>query len=174
MLFKCVAVDVAMIRDPRYDAEAWMREHVRPGDRMEIYGSNVQLPRMPEDAAIERVDVSPAANRNPIPGVTEVQARFSDIEARKPQFILLPEFWALRYLVEEQWVAPSGRMLTPGQERLEGDVDSRAYFHALRDGRLPYRLAHVSTWTSRFWPRVDIHASLTRELWIFERIPSPT
>jgi hypothetical protein len=169
-LFQCVAVDVAMVLDPRYDAEAWMREHVRPGDRMEIYGTNVQLPRFPPWASIERVDVTPVDGRNPILGVKEVSAPFSDVESRQPRFILVSEFWAGRYLIEREWVAPSGRVLTPGQERLEGDLDSRAYFHVLRDGRLRYRLAHVSTWTSTFWPRIDIHASLTRELWMFERV----
>ena len=168
-LFRCVAVDVAMILDPRYDAERWMTEHVRSGDRMEIYGSNVQLPRLPADAAIERVDVSSTDGRNPILGVTEVTARFSDIESRRPRFIVVPELWAARYLIEPQWVEPAGRVLSPGQARLEGDLDSRTYFHALRDGQLGYRLAHVARWDSSFWPLVDIHASLTRTLWIFER-----
>ena len=168
-LFRCAAVDVAMILDPRYDAERWMTEHVQPGDRMEIYGSNVQLPRLPAAAAIERVDLSSTDGRNPILGVTEVTARFSDIESRRPRFIVVPELWAARYLIEPRWVEPAGRVLSPGQARLEGDVDSRRYFHALRDGQLPYRLAHVSRWNSSFWPLVDIHASLTRTLWIFER-----
>ncbi len=171
-LFKCVSVDVAMLLDPRYDAERWMAAHVQPNDRMEIYGSNVELPRFPPTAAIERVDVTPVDGRNPILGVTEVTARFSDIEARRPRFIVVSEFWAGRYLIEREWVAPAGRVLSPGQERLEGDLDSRAYFHALRDGRLRYRLANVSRWTSKFWPAVDIHASLSRELWIFERVPA--
>ncbi len=170
-LFKCVSVDVAMILDPRYDAERWMGEHVLPGDRLEIYGSNVQLPRLPADARIERVDVTPVEGRNPILGVTEVAARFSEIEARRPRFIVVPELWVGRYLIEAQWVELSGKMLSPGQARLEGDLDSRGYFHALRDGRLRYRLAHESRWDSRFWPQVDIHASLTRPLWIFERTP---
>jgi hypothetical protein len=170
-LFKCLAVDAAMFLDPRYDAEAWMRENVRPGDRMEIYGSNVELPRLPPDAVIERVDVGPVDKRNPLLGVTEVQTRFADIEARRPRFIVVPEFWSARYIIEADWVQPTGRVLSPGQERLEGDLESRAYFHALRDGRLNYRMAHDATWTSGFWPRVDIHASLTREIWIFERLP---
>ncbi len=168
-LFKCVAVDAAMVLDPKYDAEQWIHEHVGPADLLEIYGSNVQLPRLPADGTIERVDVSPVGGRNPILGVKEVQAPFSDVEARHPQFILVPEFWSSRYLIEAEAVAPQGRVLSAGQQRLEGDLDSRAYFHALRDGALPYRLAHVSQWESSFWPQVDIHASLTRTLWLFER-----
>jgi hypothetical protein len=170
-LFRCVAVDAAMLLDPRYDAERWMNEHVQPGDRLEIYGSNVELPRLPADAMAERVDRTPLEGRNPILGVTEVEAPFSDVEARRPRFIVMSGFWVGRYLIEPGWVAPTGRVLSPGQERLEGDLDSRAYFHALRDERLHYRLAHVSRWTSTFWPLVDIHASLSLEVWLFERKP---
>jgi hypothetical protein len=168
-LFRCVAVDVAMLLDPKYDAERWMRDNARPGDRIEIYGSNVELPRMPTDAPIQRVDVTPLEGRNPLPGVTEVVDRFSDIEARRPRFIVIPERWVNRYLVEPDWGTEMGRILSPGQQRLEGDLDSREYFHALRDGRLAYRLAHVSRWTSTFWPVVVVHASLSRDVWLFER-----
>ena len=171
-LFKCVAVDVAMVFDPRYAAERWMSEHVQPNDRMEIYGSNVQLPRLPLDASIERVDVNGVEGRNPILGVTEVSDRFSNVEARRPRFIVVPELWVGRYFIESSWVAPAGQVLSPGQSRIEGDLDSRNFFHALREGRLSYRLAHVSKWTSTFWPQVDIHASLTREIWLFERTGS--
>jgi hypothetical protein len=173
-LFQCVAVDVAMLQDPRYDAEAWMREHVKPDDPIEIYGSNVQLPRFPSDVNGERIDTTPVATRNPILGVKESNARFSDVESRRPRFIVVSALWALRYLIEDAWVAPQGRILSAGQQRLEGDVDSRAYFRDLHDGRLHYRLAHVAKWTSSFWPPVDIHASLTREIWIFERLPDAT
>jgi hypothetical protein len=168
-LFQCVAVDVAMLLDPRYDAEAWMKEHVHDGDKVEVYGSNVQLPRLPANAALERVDLDRVEGRNPILGVTEVTDRFSNVEARRPKFIIVPAFWAIRWLVEPDRGEPSGQMLTPGQQRLEGDGDSRDYFHALLAERLDYRLAHVSRWTSTFWPQVDIHASLTREVWLFER-----
>jgi hypothetical protein len=168
-LFKCVAVDVAMVLDPRYDAERWIQSHVGTSDLLEIYGSNAQLPRLPANGTIERVDVSPVEGRNPILGVKEIQAPFSDIEARNPRFILVPEFWSSRYLIDAASVAPQGRVLSAGQQRLESDLDSRAYFHALVDGRLPYRLAHVSQWESTFWPQVDIHASLTRTIWLFER-----
>jgi hypothetical protein len=74
---------------------------------MEIYGSNVELPRLPADAVIERVDVGPVDKRNPLLGVTEVQARFADIEARRPRFIVVPEFWSARYIIEADWVQPT-------------------------------------------------------------------
>src|ERR1019366_443695 len=168
-LFKCVAVDVAMILDPRYDAERWMRERVRPGDAIELYGSTLRPPRRPADARIRGVAVDGGEGRTPLLGVTEVSDRFSNVEARRPRFIIQPAIWSLRYFVEPSWAASTGQTLSPGQARIEGDLDSRNYFHALLEGRLGYKLAHVSRWTSTFWPQVDVHARLTRESWLFER-----
>ena len=168
-LFRCAAVDVAMLLDPRYDAERWMEAHVVPGDRVEVYGNNVHLPRLPAKAEIQRVDPAPLEGRSPLPGVVEVSDRFSNVEARRPRFIVVSEFWAWRYLMDPEAAQKLGRVLTPEQASLQADADSRAYFRALRDGRAGYRRAHESAWTSRVWPRVDIHASLTRTLWIFER-----
>jgi len=168
-LFRCASVDVAMIFDPRYDAERWMRAHAASGDSVEVYGNNVHLPRFPWIERIQRVEPTPTEGRNPLPGVVEVSARFSDIETRRPRFVVVPAFWAERYLVDRAATERDGRVLTPEESRLQGDADSRGYFAALRDGRLNYRWAHLSTWESRIWPRVDIHASLTRDVWIFER-----
>jgi hypothetical protein len=170
-LFGCLAVDAAMFLDPRYEAEAWMAEHLRPGDRVEVYDNNVHLPRFPAKAMVERVDTTPVAARNPLLGVEEVSDRFSNVEARRPDYILVSEFWAGKYLVEPAVLEGLGLVPSPSQLAFVRDTDSRAYFHALLDGNLNYRRAHVSGWTSTFWPRVDLHASLTRAVWIFERKP---
>jgi hypothetical protein len=170
-LFGCLAVDAAMFLDPRYEAEAWMAAHLRPGDHVEIYDNNVHLPRFPEKAIVERVDVTPVTSRNPLLGVEEVSDRFSNVEARRPDYIIVSEFWAGKYLVDPQVLGRLGFVPSPSQLTLAKDTDSRAYFHALLDGNLDYRRAHVSGWTSTFWPRVDLHASLTRAVWIFERKP---
>jgi hypothetical protein len=172
-LFRCAAVDVAMIFDPRYDAERWLEAHVQPGDRVEVYGNNVHLPRLPTNARIQRVDPAPIEGRSPLPGVVEVSDRFSNVEARRPRFVVVSEFWAWRYLMDTTATEEQGRVPTPEQSSLQADVDSRDYFRALRDGRTGYRWAHESAWQSRIWPRVDIHASLTRTLWIFERRALP-
>jgi hypothetical protein len=172
-LFGCVAVDVAMLWDPRYDAEAWMREHIRPGDTLEVYGNDVHLPRLPEDAVLTRVDSTPLAGRNPLPGLREVEDSFSNVEARKPRFILVSEFWAYKYLALPEQLTAKGRSVSGEQMANDRDQEARDYFRRLRDGLTAYRFAHVSTWTSSVWPRVDIHASLTRDVWIFERKDGP-
>jgi len=168
-IFRCAAVDAAMVLDPRYDAERWLGAHVQPGDRLEIYDNNVHLPRLPSGLVVERVDLTPPAGRSPMPGVSEVRDHLSNVAARDPRFILVSQFWAYKYLLEPRVLADLGRVLSPQQEAARLDDDSVAYFHDLRDGRLGYQLVHVAAPASSFWPIVDIHASLDRELCIYER-----
>jgi hypothetical protein len=170
-LFGCVAIDVAMFLDPRYEAEAWLRAHLRPGDHVEVYDNNVHLPRFPAEARVERVDTSPIASRNPLLYVEEVSDRFSNVEARRPDYIVVSDFWADKYLVDPEVLKGLGLVPSPSQMAMSKETDSRAYFRALLAGDLNYQRTHVSGWTSTFWPRVDLHASLTREVWIFERKP---
>jgi len=168
-VFRCAAVDAAMVLDPRYDAERWLRAHVEPDDPLEVYDNNVHLPRLPAGVRAERVDVTPVAARSPMPGLTEVRDRFSNVAARDPRWIVVSQFWAYKYLLEPQVLADLGRALSPQQEAARLDADSSAYFHALRGGRLGYRPVHVAAPAAGFWPVVDIHASLDREIWIYER-----
>jgi hypothetical protein len=165
-LFGSLAVDANMLGDPRYDAEAWMRANFSPGDSVEVYGVNAYLPRFPEGAKITRVDLSPVGGRNPLPDVTEVQARFEDIESRRPAWIVLPDAWGWRYLAG---APPEGRIVQSEQVARQTDRPARAYFGSLWDQTGPYALAHLSAFESKVWPPVDIHASLSREIRIYRR-----
>jgi hypothetical protein len=168
-VFRCAAVDAAMVFDPRYDAELWLHDRVEPGDRLEVYDNNVHLPRLPAGVAAERIDVTPPDARSPMPGVTEVRDRLSNVAARGPRWIVVSQFWAYKYLVDPRVLADLGRAMSPQQEAARLDADSSAFFHDLHDGRLDYRLVHVAAPRAGFWPVVDIHASLDREIWIYER-----
>ncbi len=168
-LFECVAVDVNLLDDTRYDAEAWLASHVQPGESLEVYGNLVYLPRLPPQARVVRVDQRSIETRNPLPGATEVVAPFQDVERRKPRWIVVTESQVWPYLVDAADVARMGRILTPGQSAAQRDP-ARAYFRDLVAGRAGYRVAHVSEWTSRIWPRVQIHASTGQRVHIFERL----
>ncbi len=165
-LFVCVDVDVMLLFDPRYDTEAWLRDHVQSGDLIEIYGANAYLPRLPDNARITRVDLTPLSTRNPLPNVVEVQTEFADVEARKPRFIIVTNAWAWRYFMND---APAGQVIAPQQAERQHDVASRAYFHGLGAGTIGYHLAHVSMFESRVWPRYPIHSSTAEDIRIFER-----
>jgi hypothetical protein len=168
-LFDCLAVDVALLRDPRYDAEAWLESHVGTGDTIEVYGHNAYLPRLPGRTRVTRVDPSPASSRSPMPGITEMQAAYDEVEQRSPDWIVVGEGWLWRYTKEAP--PPGGAfVVAPAQISRQNDLATRAYFASLLDGtNAMYALDHAATYDDHFWPRVDIHASTTRNVFVFRR-----
>jgi hypothetical protein len=170
-LFACAAVDVALLRDTRYDAEAWLAQHVGAGDSLEVYGNLVYLPRLPIQAKVQRVDTKPVQKRNPLVGSTEVVGRPTDVESRKPRWIVVTnkQMW----LEDPATLAKRGRALTPNQRAALEPGSDRSYFEDLLAGRLTYSLAHVSRWTSTLWPHVDYHGSTAPEVYVFERRAVP-
>jgi 4-amino-4-deoxy-L-arabinose transferase-like glycosyltransferase len=162
-LHQAMAVDAAMLLDPRYDAERWMAAHVRTGDTIETYGQNAYLPRFPARAAITRIAQTPLA---PLPGVTERRGNFGAPTAR---YMVVSDWWQ-RHYTSPQSELGGGRMPSPKQQAQFGDAQARAYFTMLRLGRLNYRLVHVSAPATAPWPELHIHESLNETILIFERI----
>jgi hypothetical protein len=169
-LFLAAAVDVNLLWDPRYDAEAWLRERVRPTDTVETYGLNVYMPRFPSGCRVTRVGPLASDHRSPMPGVEEVVKAYDGARDRAPRFIVLSQGWAWRYLLHESDFPTQGRVMASIQRRLAEDPRATAYFQDLVGGQIaPYRLVHTAAFESRLWPRVDLHASTGREIWVFER-----
>ena len=161
----CVAVNAGLLLDPRYDAEAWLAAHVRPGDTIETYGQNCFLPRFPQQALVTRIGQTDLRLRNPLPGVTERQEPF--IAPRQSRFIVLSLAWARRYLRAGVPLA-SGRIYSPLQQADFANGDAHLYFTALASEKLNYRLAYAASYRGP-WPVVHIHDSLDETIWIFER-----
>ncbi|MDB5740228.1 MAG: hypothetical protein JWP16_1268 [Alphaproteobacteria bacterium] len=162
-LHQAMAVDAAMLLDPRYDAEHWMAAHVRPSDTIETYGQNAYLPRFPAQTAVTRVAQAPLA---PLPGVTELRRAYGAPSAR---YIVVSDWW-LRHYTSPRSELGGRRMPSPKQQAQFHDGPARAYFTALRSGRLNYRLAHVSAAATGLWPMLHIHESLNETILIFERV----
>jgi 4-amino-4-deoxy-L-arabinose transferase-like glycosyltransferase len=163
-VFQCAAVEAVLWNDPRYDAEAWMRAHIKPGDTVETYGQNAYLPRF-GTGIVTRVGEGPVNRRAPQPLLAEKQDAFS--KPRDPKFIVVSDWWEKNY----RKAPPSGEgRVIPRVEmaRLEDD-DARAYLTALENGALPYHLAHQSRYASAVWPRVAIHESTGETIRIFAR-----
>jgi hypothetical protein len=169
-LFDAVSVDAALLLDPRYEAEAWMRAHVTSGDLVETYGLNVYLPRFPKEARVERVGPEPARGRSPLPGVTEVEDAWDGLHQRHPRWIVVSDAWVWHYLKDPPPEA-DGRILPQTQVEQAQDGAASRYFRALFGGRLGYRTARLFRWTSSVWPAVRIHASTAERIWILERAP---
>lgn len=166
-LHQAVAINAALLFDPRYDAEHWMAAHVRAGDTIETYGQNCFLPRFPADARVTRVGQGDLRLRNPLPGVTELREPF--VVARHPGFIVVSLAWARRYLQPDVPLVP-GHIYSRLQQADFADTDARRFFQSLINGSQGYRLAHVGRSRS-LWPVVHIHDSLDEPIWIFERTP---
>jgi 4-amino-4-deoxy-L-arabinose transferase-like glycosyltransferase len=166
-LFACISVDVNMLRDPRYDTEAWLRAHVRPGDTIETYGLNVYLPRMTDIARVVRVGPEPVQGRNPMPGIEEVQAPYELAAMRGARFVVVPTAWVWRYMNAAD--LSRGRMLAPTLERSAADEAAVRYFNGLLRGEQPFILAHDSRYDDLVFPIQDVHGTTTRWVWIFER-----
>jgi hypothetical protein len=165
--FYVATVDANLVLDPRYDAERWMEEHVRAGDLIETHGLNVYLPRFPSRARVIRV--GPEKGKNPMPGIEEVADRFGNAPARGAKYIVVSEGWAWRYLFDPSTWSKTGRVVPKTQIVTAADEDGASFFQGLRRGERGYHEVHASRWTSELWPRLDIHASTAREIWIFER-----
>lgn len=171
-LYGCLAVDAQLLGDPRYDAEAFLEAHVKDGDLVETYGNNVYLPRFPARARVQRVGPEPLERRNPLPGVTEIQARFDGAAERHPRFIVVQEAWAWRYLSDaDDARLEEGRVFAPTQKAIAADREGAHYFRRLTHSLDEYGIAHVAKYEGKLFPRLDIHASTSREVWIYERKP---
>jgi hypothetical protein len=164
-LHQAIAINAAFLFDPRYDAEAWMAAHIRPGDRIETYGQNCFLPRFPHHARVTRIGQGDLKLRNPLPGVAEIRAAFG--APRDARFVVVNAKWAERYLRPEIPLG-NGHVYSSLQLADFRNSDARTYFAGLRDGKLGYRLAHSAAYDG-WWPAIHIHDSLDETIWIFER-----
>lgn len=171
-VYGVIGVDAAFWCDPRYDAEDWLRARTHPGDRIEIYGLNVYLPRFPSDTVVSRVGTKPLRARNPLPQVTEVVQPYGAIAAREPRYLVVTGFWVKDYLETLPTAPGPGRLVAKVRERAWGDMDARGFFGALFGGRLPYRLVHRSDYHGPMEQELNAYESLKQSVYIFEREPS--
>jgi hypothetical protein len=167
-LYLCVALDVTLLKDPRYAVEAWLKANTKPGDTVEVYGNNVYLPRIPAHLRATRILGLGETPRNPIPGMLDVEAAFEDQDARKADYIVIPAFWSQRYM-REVTSLPEGYMLQPIFLEQAQDLESRRYFHTLIAGERNYERVFTGKFESSLFPAIDIHASTAQEVWIYRR-----
>lgn len=169
---RCAGITTAFLADPRYDAERWMADHMRPGERVEIYGLNAYLPRFPAGLAVVRVGPKPLKSRNPLPGVKEVRELYGAVGSRRPRYLVVPGFWVADYISRSSKASDAGRIVQKVGVAARLDVDARNYFGALFLGRLPYRLVHRSSYTAPLGPNVNAYESLAQTVYIFEIDPT--
>jgi hypothetical protein len=166
-LYEAARVDATMLLEPRYKTEAYLEEHARD-QTIEVHGLNVYLPRFPASAHVTRVGSGPTDHRNPLPGVTEVQDKLSDIGIRKPRFVVVSLCYAWRYLRRDM-SAKSGRIYPTTQHEDASDADATAMFQSLFDQRDGYHIAQIAEIKGVPFEPYSIHGSLNCPTFTFER-----
>ena len=172
-LFAAVEIDVNLLGEPRYATEAFLREHAKAGETVELHGLNVYLPRITEGPRFVRVGPTPPRRRGPIPGLEEIQAPYASALTRLPKYIVVSECWVWRYLPDVFAGTPEGRVRPPTQQAEAADADATGFYRALFEGHLPYRLAHDARFHSDVFRRRHLHASLACPVYTFERQGGP-
>ncbi|MFW6108427.1 MAG: glycosyltransferase family 39 protein [bacterium] len=84
-LAQAACMDLRLVRDTRYAAQAWLADHVRDGETVEVYSQSQvgYLPALPGGAEVEEV--------------SRAEMTRAGLAARRPDWIVLTWFWYQRY-----------------------------------------------------------------------------
>lgn len=169
---RSMTIDATLAREPRYQTEAFLEAHVSPGDVIEVHGLNTYLPRFPSKATIFRIGPTSVDRRGPLPNVHEIEAPYMAIGERRPTWIVVSMCFAWRYLerYEGPYTATKGRMVPTILAAQTHDDDATTFFRGLFGGTLGYReVDHAFVPDGGFFPRVNLHASLSCDTFVFLR-----
>ena len=160
-----------MLGDARYDAESYLREHVRPDDVIEVYGNNVYFPRFPANAHVQRIGPGPVTGRNPMADIEEKQAPLGAVGERAPRWIVISSGYAWRFRRDAQ-VTADGRLTPESQRKSLADIDATNHIRGLFAGTAGYDVVHTARYEGHLLPLLPprpLHASLACDVFIFER-----
>jgi hypothetical protein len=167
-LIGVASLDGTLVVDSRYEAERFLAA-LPASARVEVLGTTLFLPRLPPALAIVRPGTEPVADRQAIPGVTELVDPEMDPRPRAPDFIVLATALSVE-LVTEPPPPPAQR---PYGSTSYHDEISHRLFRRLFDGSLGYSRSLVARCTLP-WPLEcrSVHDATGREVWIYSRVPS--
>lgn len=110
-----VQVDVLFLRDSRYAAERWMREHVRPGELVETFAPHSlhkYYPRFPPHVRVRSGKLAAGTRWEPRETPPHmIRAPNLDTGREAPDYIVLSEFWYRRFLEPGSEATPEARVL---------------------------------------------------------------
>jgi hypothetical protein len=159
------SVDGTLLVDARYEAERFLA-NLPPAAHVEVLGTTMFLPRLPADRAIVRPGTEPVADRQAIPGVTELIDPGMDPRPRAPDYIALSTALSLE-LVTEPPPPPAQR---PYASTAYHDDVSHRLFRRLLDGSIGYDRC-LTARCQLPWPLEcrDIHDATGGDVWIYGR-----
>jgi hypothetical protein len=142
-----IEISRLLVHDPRYVAEAWLREHVWPSARVEIYERPTYLPRFNSDVQVVRVPVE--------------ERTLEGLQQRQPDFVVLSS--GGRAGLTGRYV----RNWEPGKPIIVDLESAKEFFDRLRSEQLGYRrVGHFQTPGRWITPRIN---SVNPEITIYAR-----
>jgi hypothetical protein len=162
------SLDGTLLADSRYQAESFLAR-LPAGTKVEVLGTTPFLPRLPPSLRIVRPGTEAVADRQAIPGVTELVDPVMDPRPREPEFIVLATALSLQ-LVTDPPPPPEERPY--GSTSYHDDVSHRL-FRGLFDGSLGYGRSFVAA-CELPWPLEcrTVHDATGRPVWIYSREPA--
>jgi hypothetical protein len=163
------SIDATLLADSRYEAERFL-EGLPPGTHVEILGTTPFLPRFPPDLNLVRPGTEAIADRQGIPGVTELIDPDMDLRPRAPEFVVLSTALSLEGVT---YPPPPPEYRPFGSTAYHNEASHRL-FRALFDGSLGYTRSLVARCRLP-WPLEcrSVHDATGRDLWIYARRPPP-
>jgi hypothetical protein len=163
------SLDATLLVDSRYAAERFLAT-LPPGTHVEILGTTLFLPRLPPTLAVVRPGTEPIADRQAIPGVTELVDPDMDPRARAPDFIVLATALSQQLVTDPP---PPQAQRPYGSTSYHDDVSHRL-FRRLFDGSLGYRRSLVAR-CELPWPLEcrDVHEATGHDVWVYARETAP-
>jgi hypothetical protein len=164
-LLGVASLDATLLVDSRYAVERFLAR-LPARARVEVLGTTPFLPRLPSTLDIVRPGTEPIADRQAIPGVTELVDPEMDPRPRRPDVIVLATALSLA-LVTEPPPPPAQR---PYGSTSYHDEVSHRLFRRLFDGSLGYRRSLVAR-CELPWPLEcrEVHDATGREVWVYSR-----
>jgi hypothetical protein len=169
-----LALAASQWQDGRCQVEAWLAR-LPAGTAVETYGPLVYLPRLDRLASVGdaprfmRVGLEPAATRNPLASLSELEGLPEAVERRRPDVIIITEGFAAPHLATP---AGPGRVLPAvwQRERAVGGT-SRLVREAVSDTLPGYQQGLVAQphLPTLLGPPRQVHASTGMRTWILLR-----
>jgi Dolichyl-phosphate-mannose-protein mannosyltransferase len=171
-----LTVHVTQWSDARHDVRRALAQ-LRPGSVVETYGLVTYLPHFDTSPGapyrVQRVGPEPVASRNPLPGMTELEAPYLSVAARAPDVLVIPEGFMQRFLAREH---AASTVEQPVMLAARAAGDGEAFFRAVAADRLPgYRVQRIFAAVLPSWARAlgmapaDVHGSMNARIWVLER-----
>jgi hypothetical protein len=164
-----VSMDATLLVDPRYEAERFLAK-LPPDTHVEVLGTTTFLPRLPADLQVVRPGTEAIADRQGIPGVTELLDPAMDPRPRAPEYIVLATVLSLEAVT---WPPPPPDQRPFGSTAYHDDISHRL-FHDLFDGSLGYTRTLIAQ-CALPWPLECrfVHDATGRDVWIYARSTPP-